>query len=321
LPWGKRLSAAQLQAEKELAAAEAAYRRIRLETISSLQNAYIEILRAQSLRGVAEQTLQQAERQLEEARIRAEAGDAPQLDVIRSQVPVSNAQAGLLAAQNRETLARRSLYTLLRITPETPPSLTEFPSPALPPFSLEEAEQRAEAHAPEMEEATANFQAAEAALALAQHSREPTYELQASDVRSSDKTGFSRQDTLMFTVTLPLSDGGAARAQVQEKQANLAGVRFALETAQQTVRVAVDAAYLNVSTLLRQMTAHQEAARVAATSVDLTREGYLAGLYSVRDVLDAQATLNQARNDLTQTTYDAQAALVSLYRAMGEEMP
>jgi outer membrane protein TolC len=83
----------------------------------------------------------------------------------------------------------------------------------------------------------------------------------------------------------------------------------------------VDAAYLNVSSLLRQRDANEAAVRTADTALPLIREGYRAGQFSVREVLDAQAVLAQARSALVLTTNVAQAALAQLPRATGEEGP
>lgn len=319
LPFGRRLPALQRQAEEEQASTAAAAQSARLNVVQQVQGGFFDVLRQQALRGIAEQNLKQAQRQLSDARIRFTAGDVAQLDVLRAQVPVATAQAALLRAQNTEAVARRTLDTLLQYPPDATPALAEPPLPADSGLTLAQAEAQAQAQQPDIQIAEADVRAAQAALEVARRSLEPQFAVQAIDARSNDVTGFSRLDTLLLTASVPLSDGGLTAAQVRERRAILSAQQRALEATRQTVRLAVDSAFLNAQSARQQIPAAQDAATIAATSYNRTREAYAAGRDSIRDVLDAQAALTQTQIALAQVRYDAAEALAALNRAIGKD--
>ena len=74
--------------------------------------AYYDLLRKQALLLIAQDTLTQAQRQLSDAEKRNQAGDVPELDVLRAQVPVASAQAQQFGAENDVAVARQTLNSL-----------------------------------------------------------------------------------------------------------------------------------------------------------------------------------------------------------------
>ncbi|HEX5324591.1 MAG TPA: TolC family protein, partial [Capsulimonadaceae bacterium] len=91
--------------------------------------------------------------------------------------------------------------------------------------------------------------------------------------------------------------------------------------AQQAAEVGAGSAYLTAKGTLELVGPTQTAADIAQTTLDKTREGYLAGLNPIFDVLNAQLALNQARIAHAQALYDAAAAVAALNRSIGKVMP
>lgn len=113
LPFGARPRLAVRQAQAELAAAQAQYDSARLTLAGQVSTAYYDLLRKQALLLIAQETQAAAQRQLSEAQLRQQAGDVPQIDVLRAQVPVASAQAGLYQAENAAAIARETLNSLI----------------------------------------------------------------------------------------------------------------------------------------------------------------------------------------------------------------
>src|SRR5205823_4037622 len=116
----------------------------------------------------------------------------------------------------------QALNSLMSQPLDAPLTAAEVSFAATPlPSSLEEVRSLALQYSPPIRAADATVRANEAALRSAHRWREPTVSLQAFDLRSSDKTGFSREDTVQAAVAFPLSDGGLGRAKAREAAAAL----------------------------------------------------------------------------------------------------
>jgi outer membrane protein len=322
LPIGSRPRLAIEQARSELAAAQAQYDSARLSLSQDVSTAYYDLLRKQALLQIAQESLATAQRQLSEAQRRLTAGDVPQLDVLRAQVPVASAQAGLYQAESSAAVARQTLNSLIGNPFDAPLVVAESsPAPTTLPFTLEEARSLALRHAPAIRSAAATIRANEAALRSSRRWREPTLSLQASDLRSNDETSFSREDTIQASLTLPLSDGGLGRAKVREAQAALGQARAQAEAAERTTLVTVSSAYLTAQSSLRQIEAVRLAQEIAQTSYEKTLLGYRNGQFPLTDVLNAQSALTQARIAYRQALYDVAVAMSALSIAFGREIP
>ncbi len=122
-------------------------------------------------------------------------------------------------------------------------------------------------------------------------------------------------------MTVPLSDGGLARGQIQEAQAALTQAQAQAEGARRTALVTVSGAYLTAQSAQQQVTAAQAARSIALTVYGKTRLGYDAGLFPLSDALNAQTALAQARISETQAVYDAAVAIRVLENATGRSRP
>ncbi len=316
LPLGAKPRLVMQQAQEQFLSVQAQFDAARLALAGQVASAYFDLLRKQALRAVAQETLAQVERALGDARKRNRAGDVAQIDVLQAQVPVASAQATLEGAENDLEVARQTLNSLLGQPLDAPLIIADIAPDLSPfPFTLDQARVAAAQRSPDVRAAEAGVRAAEFALAAARTYREPALSLQATDIRSSDQTSFSREDTVQAAVTLPLSDGGLGREQVREAEAALAGAKAQTEAARITAIANVSAAYLTAQSRRRQVVAARIAQEIAQTTYDKTVQGYQNGLFPLTQVLNAQAALTQARIAYTQAVYDAAAATSALTTA------
>ena len=312
-PFGRRAKLSVAQAQQELLAAGARFEAARLSLAGEVNAAYYNVLRGQALLQIARETEAQAVRQYQDAGKRFKLGDAPELDVIRARVPVAGARAAEVGALNSLAIARQTLNVLVGQPLDSPVDVEEVPLAATAlPFTLEEARARAIEFSPAVRAADATVKAGELGLQIAKHGRDPVLALQASDIRSNDQTGFRSLDTVQATISIPLSDGGAARAARRGAQATLEGAKAQAEIARQTTLVAVSAAYLTAQSSQKQLDAARQARDIAQIAYDKTARGYTLGLFPFADVLTAQTELRLARTLYAQTLYDAANAVATL---------
>lgn len=317
LPIGRKLALAVEQARRQYAGAQAQYESARLALAGQVTAAYYDVLRKQSLWDIAQETLDQAQRELADARKRNLAGDVAQLDVLQAQVPVASAQASVAKARNDLSVAQQTLNDLLGSPLDAPLALEETKTlPAPLPYTLDQARDMAIRRSADVRAADAAVKADEAALQSARLYREPAYSIQGTDTRSGDKTGFSREDTLQASVTLPLSDGGLGAAQVREADAALAQARAQAEIARKTALTGVSAAYLTAQSARVQVDATASARDIAQITYDKTVRGYENGLFPLMNVLNAQNALAQAQSAYIQALYDALTADAALRAAV-----
>ncbi len=321
LPFGPRLSALSRQAQSQTEAAEAALAAAQLAAAGQAQTAYFGLLKQGALLRNARENATQAQSALEVARKRYKDGVAPQLDVLKAQVPAVTAEAAVAQAESQVTVSTQTLNSLLGRPLESEGEIADVAASPLLTLTLAEARRRAVAASADVRAAEAGVRAAEAGLAASRLTRVPDLSLQASDTRSRDVTGFSRLDTIQASITVPLSDGGLARAQIAEQQAALLSARTSLLQAQQTAALTASSAYVAAQGSLAQITPTQTAVDIAQITLIKTREGYREGLNPIVDVLNAQLALNQARIAHAQAVYDAAAASATLSRALGRETP
>ncbi len=322
LPLGRRPGLAITQAQEQQGAVLAQLDSARLALAGQAASAYYDVLRKQALLAVAQQTLAENQRALNDVQKRNAAGDTAQIDVLQAQVPVASAQAALDGAESDLAVADETLNSLLGRPLDAPLLLADIPANALAlPYTLAQAEQFALSRSPDLQAAEATIRADRAAIAAARLYREPLYSLQAIDIRSKDVTSFRSEDTVQAAVTLPLSDGGLGRAQVLEAQAALAGASAQREVVRRIVVAGVSAAYLTAQSRRRQIASARTARDIAQITYDKTTLGYRNGLFPLLQVLTARAALTQARIAYTQAVYDAAAASATLSTAFAGAVP
>jgi outer membrane protein TolC len=319
LPIGARPNLAVLQTQKLLNVAQAQYDSAKRTMTGQVESAYFDALLKQELLKSAQETQNEAQRQLDETQKRNKAGDAPDLDVLRAESPLASAKAALYQAQNALNVSKETLNDLmgnnldqdLKLPQETPPQTQIF-------YTLDQARILAVQNSPDAHAAEENIKADEAALAYAKLSREPTYSLQVSDTRSNDITSFSRNDAVQLSATIPIGDSGLAGQQIKEAEAALKQAKSQADLARRAALLGASAAYLTAQSNVQQVVATKAALDIAQTAYDKTLQGYQNGLFALTDVLNAQASLASARNAYIQSVYSSALSMKILENAIGE---
>ena len=322
LPFGEKPSLAERQAQALLTAAQAQYQTARLALSTQIITAYFDVLRKQALLQIAQENYQEALRQEHDAKLRNQAGDVAQLDVLRAEVPVAAANSSLLQAETAARLSEQALNNVVgRSLDEPVRVLLPVGPPLSPEITLERARALVEKASGEIKAADANVAAQEAALRTARLWRAPALALTLSDLRSGDVTGLSRQDTIGASFTIPLTDGGLGRAQVREAEAMLTQTMAQADVTRRSVLANISSGYLTAESSRSQVEAARVARDIAQVTYDKTVLGNSKGLFALTDVLNAHTALVQARIQYAQAVFDGAAANSLLEIALGKETP
>jgi len=291
------------QRRNQAAGANASYKAGRyqfLETLLSLEqqirDAYWTLAAADAQSKIASLSLQEAQRIYELTVAQQKAGTSPRSDVIRSSIDVANAKQTLLTSQNASRSARIAFNTVLgrppqesvelaaRLGEESSPEAT-FALPTLPDLMAEAAKNR-----PLLKSASEEANAAKYSVRQAEASRLPDFNVlyQRSLVQNLD--------AVTLSLSIPLFDfGGISQsvraAKEQRKQAEAHVVQN-----RQLVMQQVAQAYSDVQTAVESASSYKkEILTPSSELLEMARIGYQQGATGILPVIDAEATIRNAR--------------------------
>jgi outer membrane protein TolC len=281
--------------------------------IAARQNAvklYFAALQAIAIRRFREEALAGASRDRSAAGLRVSAGEAPQLDVVRADVTMAQARAGLARAQADRDDAVDALASATGIASARLASLIPG-SPLVPsPPSVERAVARALAARPELLALLATIEARSADIAVARRSGLPTATIEGGYQRGVD-TGIPVSGPQVAAhLEIPLASGSGDRVAVAQAQTEAAYAQLADE--RRKIALEVSAA---VRDARAQDAAAQSAERArdeARRALDAVEIGYREGASSSLDVADARRTYDQASVDALVAEYQRVLALAIL---------
>jgi outer membrane protein TolC len=123
--------------------------------------------------------------------------------------------------------------------------------------------------------------------------------------------------SLLASVSLPLWDGGAARAQVRAQQAALAQTQASYRGTVLLALQEVEDALVALRNDRQRAADLQDAAAAAIRAATLARQRYGSGLVDFQTVLETQRSQLGAQDSLASATTSISADHVRLYKALG----
>lgn len=278
--------------------------------------AYYQILYAHESVLTDEEILKVAERELERTKSKLEVGKGSKLDVAQMESQYQQNYYNLVNARNTEASNILQLKQLLQLDTNAEfvidyQSFSDDDVLAVSP-SVEEAQQLALTHLPDLKAAELNVQSAELAVKIAKASYQPTLSLSAgvstsNNNMSSSSYGKQLNDNLNQSVGLNLSvpiwDGRRTRSSVNK--AKIAQTTATLDQADTRLQICNTISSLHLDILSAQ--ARYESAikseASAKESFELMEERYGVGLESVIDLLTEKNSYLQARQETLQSKF------------------
>src|SRR5256885_848635 len=319
--WGKNRDATQ--SSEETAIANRFDRDVvALTTLTSVANAYFQVLAAQDRLRTAERNIASATRILDAIKQRFKAGTGTDLDVAQQESVLANQRA--LVPPLRQTLAQNvnALATLVSRPPESlrvaGGSLNQISPPRVTPgLPSELLTQR-----PDIRRQEAQLASATANVGSARAQFFPSIQLTGQGgYQSSSLASLFQPHAAFFSMvgslTQPIFDGGRILGNFELTKARQ-------DELLQTYRKAVVSAFADVDnalTSVRETTIklrlQREVVAASRRSFPLAEQALRAGTADIVSVLNTQLTLFQAEDLLWQAQLARLLAIVSLYQALG----
>jgi hypothetical protein len=142
--------------------------RTRLDLILAVKGSYFEILRAEKISQVAEQSVRQLQEGVRVAQNFVQVGMRPKVDVLDAETRLGEAELQLIVANNDTGVAKARFNTVLRQPIDTPVAVVDVLTTQSYERSYESSQQIALQHRPELLEANKNVAIAEKEVTLIQ---------------------------------------------------------------------------------------------------------------------------------------------------------
>lgn len=319
-----RLRAGVQASEADLAASEASLQASHVSLAAEVALAYVDLRNQQQRLQIAERNLASQRQTLQITEWRLQAGLTTSLVVEQARTVVAQTAAQVPALQ---AAIAQAGHTLAVLTGRPPAALNAQlsdvqPLPVPPPaltlrFPADTLSQR-----PDVLAAAQRVRAALARVDQADAARYPSLRLSGSLGLSAATLGAlsggsAVAASVLGSLSAPVFDGGAARAQVRSQLAALEQSRLSYQSAVLTALKEVEDALAALDGDRQRLVRLQQAAESAATADLLAQQRYASGLVDFQTVLETQRSLLSAQDSVASTRASLLSDHVRLYKALG----
>ena len=323
---GFRLSNVSEAADQSANAVKADYNKDKEEVRFNIKNAYWNLYKAQKLKAVIDENVEQTKAHLADAENMLKVGMATQNDVLKLQVQLSNVMYGQVEADNGVKLAMVALDNVMSI-----PLNTEIEIASVSEYNSKEYSElnglvnKAKENRPEIKSASYMIKASEANVNAAQAGWYPQVSLVGNYYYSKPNSRVfpaenKFKDTWDVGVNLSMSvwDWMTTSHQTEEAEAVLEQSKDALGTIKDAITLEVTQNYLNLQQAKQKISISELAVKQATENNRITGEKFKSGLALSSDVIDAEVALLTANTNYTNALVDYEVAKARLDKSIGE---
>ncbi len=284
-------------------------------------DAYFTLLECVNTVKVDQESVTKLEDHLKNVNAQFAVGVVAKVDVLRSEVEVSNARQTLIKAQNSYDLAEANLNKIMGIPQSTKLAPRETLQYAPYKNDLDNCIAYALANRPDVRQSALQVKAAQGSLDIAKAGYRPQVSVSADNIWENG--GWPGTDNSNWTAAIGVSitafDNGVTKSKVNAAKADLLAQE---ETHRQNIDTAtydVRSCYLSMREAEKRINSTQKAVAQAEEDYRIAQLRYQAGVGTNTDVLDAQVSLTTAKNNFNTALYDYNMNKNALQTSMGVE--
>lgn len=319
---GGRLTSMFKQAKYNLGSTKESVRQSRHLTVFNTKRAFYGHLLAKEFVSVAEEAVRVAEENLNNVKNMYEVGMASKMDLLRSEVRLTNMQPEVIAAKNNLRISELNLKTVLGL--DLSQAVEIQGSLSYEPFEpdLDECISQALAHRPEIKQIDFQRKMAGESLKLSRSGYLPSLAVSGSYSFWADKLNF-RKDTwssfyaVNLVLNIPIFNGFKESAQIAQSKAAIREIELNQKALQDAVEFEVRQAFLSLMEAKETLVSQEKNTEQAKESLRITQLNFAEGMATTLDVISAEAAYSQAQVNYSQALYNYVVAVADLDRAMG----
>jgi outer membrane protein TolC len=311
----------------EIAAADLLYKaeehrlaRSREELLFNVASTFYSILAQRKIIHSIDFSVEAMEKHLKQISDLLAAQKAAKVDLLRTEVRLSDLRQGLVKEENVLAIQKRVLANLMgldynteRFAFEGKLVFEELDITGTAILISRALEQRSDYGA-----AKERLEAQARRVDIAKAGHAPTVSvLGGYGVRADSYGDDGNVGSIGVGVTIPLFEGGRVVAKVAEERSTLAAARERLRKLELQIRQDVETALLDIRASSERVKALDKSIEQARESLRIERQKYELGMGSITDVLDAQSALLQSETNYYRALADLDTAIARLKYATG----
>jgi len=286
----------------------------------AVTSAYLQVVAGSSQVDSARAQVATAQATYQQAADRHDAGVAARIDVTRSQVELQTEQQRLTSVENDLAKQKIAFGRLIGLPPGQEFTLTDaLPFAPLNNLTLEQALAEAVANRADLKAANAQIQAAELTKRAAEAERLPTISVGADyGVIGVDPTNSHGTFSLTGSVRVPIWNGRRSHGDIEQADAALEQRRAEYQDLRGRIDAEIRTAFLDLNSAAKQVTAADSNRKLAADTLQQSRDRFAAGVADTVEVVQAQETVAGAEQTYIASLYQHNLAKATLARSMGQ---
>jgi multidrug efflux system outer membrane protein len=310
--------------EADALASEASLGDVQVSVAAEVALNYIQLRGQQSQLLIAISNLASQQETLQLTDWRAQAGLITSLEVEQARTSTEQTRAQIPAL---ETSIAQTRHALALLTGQAPDALqaqleTAQPIPLAPDNLALSIPAQTLRQRPDVRAAEHRISGALARVSAADAARYPSFSIGGSlGLNALTLAGLTNGATLasslLASVSVPLFDGGAAKAQVRAQEAALEQARVAYQTVVLTALKDVEDALVALRGDRERLVRLEAAAQSSANAALMAQQRYASGLIDFQVVLQTQRTVMSAQDAVASARANISSDHVRLYKALG----
>lgn len=322
---GFKLLSSRSAAKYNLQASESDYSKEQNETAFNIYNAYWNFYKAEEVRNVIAQSLQQIDTHLKDTRNFYDQGLVSNNDLLKLEVQYSNTQLMLIEAENNLKIARIAFNKALGIDLDTQTKVAATEkSMSFVNYDLSEILSEALNNRHELKSLAYKVEAGKEGITAAQSSLFPSVYLTGNYYYSNPnprflpaKDEFNYNWDVGVTLSWDVWNWGLTSSQISQAEQTKIQLETNYDQLKENIQMEVHSNYLNLLKTEEKVKVNKIALEQAEENYRTTAEKYNLQLASSTDLIDAETLKLQAETNLKTAEVDYQIAKVRLEKSLG----
>lgn len=319
--WG-RIRAGYDISKYNLSLTQEEYRKTKQQIKFNLVNLFYNVLLAEELIKVREESIDRIEDHLSTVQERYDKGYASQFDVLRVKVQLANAKPPLVQAKNLYQLTLDNLKNLLGISLQDSVNLEG--SLEFQPIEVNQsqAEELAFKNRSELKSVFHQGRIAQEALNIAKATNKPNL---LGTANYEYKRPFYSTDewetdwNFTFLVNIPIFDGFLTRSKVHQARSDLKQIDIAEKQIQDFIKLEISQAISDLNLAKENILSQEENVKQANESLRIAKVQYQKGMLTNLELMDTEFALTVAETNYLQALSDYLIAKAKYEKAIGKD--
>ena len=292
--------------------------------VAGVKTSFYGILFAREMESIARESLNMAQRHLENVRVLHENGRATDYDLLRAQVQVSNLGPDVVDARNQVTISLLELKNILGINPDAEFSINGgLAAPDTTMFAAAEINTAFENRS-DLKTAELTIDLRDKAIKIARGDFLPTLSASTTfmfngnmDMLRYNASDWTRSWFAGITLSIPIFSGFQTYSRYKQAQVDYRNAQIDYHRARDSVAIEVEEAVLNLRQAVNQIESRRLTVTEAERAVEIAESMYANGTATQLEVLDAQLSLAMSRNNYAGALFEGKVAEINLEKSLG----